>query len=204
MFTSKNYLVFLSSSGRPQTTAQRVHQEMLYFLDDHHLPVQVFYNDHLPQWIRQNAFFSHIDYFFKLLFAPPCTVIVDYELHGWLGLAVGLARWITRHKFIVSIQQTFTPPTTWFEKVVHGLTHLGCLYGAHNILIDSENTLMQIPGLNRVPGKVKLLNDMGLSSAPNWPDGTANLQWISWGQGHARWWRKHRRFDVLIEKRFSN
>lgn len=152
------YLVLLHHSGKALTESQVLDQQMLYFLDDHHLPVQVAYEDRLPSWVRRHALAANLWFALRLLLTPAATILADFELYAKLGPALALARALTQRRVLLLIRDGMAERVLGAPGRIGRWTARLCLQAAHRIILHSESPGVNSLGLSHWQRKLRFLH----------------------------------------------
>jgi hypothetical protein len=132
------YLALYRAFTAPRSEPQRLQQDLLYFLDDRHLPVTVSYFDRWPQWLRRHPYWANLVFLAMLLWSPAANVLIDAGLARYLGLTLPLARRLTRHCFILVPGETSGTLAGGAGPRLGRLAARWCLGAAHCLLVASE------------------------------------------------------------------
>jgi hypothetical protein len=184
---ANHYVAFLAKSGDPKSEDQQLYLDMLFFLDDRHVPVQVCYDDRLPAWTQHHPLLANAVYFMKLLLAPPSVVLVDFGLCAKAGLAVFLAGWFRKHRIIVSLYEIYQPAESGWKRWGRRCISWACLQAAHRILVYSETIEAWATKLAPVHGKIRYFsypfNNLGM-------EGSMDQSWWPLAGFKPRWHKK--------------
>lgn len=199
MAAGRNYLAVLPCSGAPADSRQKMHLEMLNYLDDRRWPVRVFYHDQLPRWVGRSRLLSHVIYGFRMLFSRADTLIVDSSLLAYL-MAHLLWNRLTGRRVLVSMHGPWEDNrVAWFERLA--------LMWADLVLVDSRQTCEKLAEAGIPPRNLRVLScgDWSPAMKPYFTFPSFDLPFSDFkgtafrAYGYAPRWKKVRkRFGHLI------
>lgn len=209
------YQALFATAGRPATQEQRLLMDLLYYLDDRHLPVAVSYHSRLPRWVKSSLLVSSFFYVLKLIGSRPSVVLVDFALSARVLLAMLCCRRLQRHRFILIVQGSLSKTSTWVLRAWQRLLAGMIFRAADGILASSWELLADLTRLEKISTKVKFLPNRGFQPAlaaagllsaaggisrPAYlPAGLETVDWrLSLHNNHSRGLRK-RIFDSIFE-----